>query len=145
VAAPAAATVVDADENWQVAPSSTDALTGEVMLTASTEAADFSGPATQRPRLAVRYHGKKCELLMYVPYTVLEDGGVRVRIDGGKVEYAGGSRSTDMSAVFFLPKGKFGRLASASTMVVEYQPYQQRPTSVTFNVKGLPSMFAPCK
>lgn len=32
VAAPGAAPAVDLDENWHVAPPSTDALTGEVML-----------------------------------------------------------------------------------------------------------------
>ena len=134
------ASFAQAQPAWNVS-TSRNALTGVLTTIAYSSPTDYAGDIDKAPRLVARLSGKTCELFVTVPYTLLGDYA-RVRYDNGKIESPGSSLSEDQSAVFIARQ--FGKIKTASTVVVEYAPYQETRQAVTFDIHGLPAQFDSC-
>lgn len=93
------------------------------------------------PALIVRCQNGRPELYA-VSSLVLASGrytaSFRVRVDGQPAEIVNGDISGDHQAVFFpRPADWVKRLAAASTLLIEFTPYNRGPVVAEFSIAGL--------
>jgi hypothetical protein len=92
--------------------------------------------------LGVRCTGRKMDILVDTNKVVDDEyATVRVKFDDGKiqVQHQGWQRSADMTALFSRDVKKLIiQLRTAKRFYFEYEPYQQRRTTLTFKVESLP-------
>lgn len=79
----------------------------------------------------------------------LEHASVRIRLDQQKAELINMGQSTDSKALFFPDAGIITRMAEHQQLLFSFTPFQQSPTEMTFDLRGLPDVLpqlrAACK
>lgn len=125
--------------------------TQRVVLSLDAEQTIETGFGTQRPTLILRCQEGATEayIVTGTPPDVeadnLDGATVRVRFDEEPAEILVMSKSTDDMALFFEDVTIMDRMASHERLLFEFTPFNQSPTEVRFDLRGLPEAIVPLR
>lgn len=87
--------------------------------------------------LGIRCARGKTELAVTTD-DVVDNGGVRIKLDDGKPQRQVWSEAENHSGLFAPdPIGLARQLTTADSLLIEYKPFQRPPTTIEFKVAGL--------